>query len=91
MINLLKKNPEVRNDKDLNVLVPIVREIEFFKNNSIQTHHLVDVCSELRYEMIPAGNFVFYQGDYGDKFYVILKGRVQILVNNAEYIKQLKK
>jgi len=34
------------------------------------------VASELRYEMIPAGDFVFYQGDYGDRFYIILKGRV---------------
>lgn len=30
------------------------------------------------------GEFVFYQGDYGDKFYVILKGGVQLLVHNSE-------
>ena len=76
MIQILKKNPEHRAEKDLNILVPIVREIEFFRVNQIQTHHMVDVCSELRYEKIPAGEFVFYQNDYGDKFYVILKGKV---------------
>jgi hypothetical protein len=48
------------------------------------------VCTELKYELIPGGEFVFYQGDYGDKFYVILKGKVQVLVNNNEYIKQKK-
>jgi hypothetical protein len=91
MIQILKKNPEHRAEKDLNILVPIVREIEFFRVNQIQTHHMVDVCSELRYEKIPAGEFVFYQNDYGDKFYVILKGKVQVLVNNQEYIKESKK
>ena len=76
MIQILKKNPELRTEKDVNFLVPLIREIDFFKNNQIKNEHLNDVASELRYEMIPAGDFVFYQGDYGDKFYIILKGRV---------------
>jgi Cyclic nucleotide-binding domain len=87
MIQILKKNPELRHEKDLNFLVPIIREIEFFKSTSIQTHHMVDVCQELRYECMQPGEFVFYQGDYGDKFYIILKGKVQVLVNNTEYKK----
>ncbi len=87
MISILKKNPESRTDKNLDTLVPIVKEIEFFRVNQIDTRHMVDVCTELKYELIPDGEFVFYQGDYGDKFYVILKGKVQVLVNNNEYIK----
>lgn len=51
---------------------------------------MVDVCTELKYELINGGEFVFYQGDYGDKFYVILKGKVQVLINNNEYIKHKK-
>jgi CRP-like cAMP-binding protein len=85
MVQILKKNPELRNEKDLNFLVPIIREIEVFKNSHIQTHHLVDVCQELRYEIMYPGEFVFHQGDYGDKFYVVLKGSVQVLVNNPDY------
>ncbi len=87
MISILKKNPESRTDKNLDTLVPIVKEIEFFRVNQIDTRHMVDVCTELKYELSPDGEFVFYQGDYGDKFYVILKGKVQVLVNNNEYIK----
>jgi hypothetical protein len=90
MISILKKNPEARTDKNLDTLVPIVREIEFFRLNQIDAHNMVDVCTELKYELISGGEFVFYQGDYGDKFYVILKGKVQVLVNNNEYIKQKK-
>ncbi len=90
MISILKKNPEARTDKNLDTLVPIVREIEFFRVNQIDAHHMVDVCTELKYELIHRGEFVFYQGDYGDKFYVILKGKVQVLINNNEYIKHKK-
>jgi hypothetical protein len=44
MIQILKKNPEGRTDKEMNFLLPIVREIDIFRNNKIQTHHLVDIC-----------------------------------------------
>ena len=92
MVQILKKNPEARNERDLNLLVPIVREIEFFKTNgSIETQHMVDVCQELRHEVALPGDFVFYQGEYGDKFYVILKGKVQVLVSNPEFKKQVKR
>jgi hypothetical protein len=33
MIQILKKNPELRTEKDVNFLVPLIREIDFFKNN----------------------------------------------------------
>jgi CRP-like cAMP-binding protein len=37
-----------------------------------------------------AGTFVFHQGDFGDKFFIILKGKVQVLLNNTEYSKSKK-
>jgi len=45
---------------------------------------------ELRYEFVPAGDFVFYQGDYGDRFYVILRGKVQVLINKPSNSKKKK-
>jgi hypothetical protein len=55
MIQILKKNPEGRTEKEMNFLLPIVREIDVFRTNNIQTHHLTDVCQELRYEKITRG------------------------------------
>ena len=60
MIQILKKNPEGRTEKEMNFLLPIVREIDVFRTNNIQTHHLSDVCGELRYEKISRGQFVFH-------------------------------
>ena len=54
----------------------MIREIQFFKNRQISGNNLNDICDELRYEFIPAGHFVFKQGDYGDRFYIILNGLV---------------
>lgn len=44
MIQILRKNPELRNEKDLNFLLPIIKEIEFFKNIAgIMEEHIIDV------------------------------------------------
>jgi len=60
MIQILKKNPEARTEKNLDTLVPIVCEIEFFRKRDIDRRNMVDVCTELKYEMMSAGEFVFY-------------------------------
>eukprot|EP00347_Sterkiella_histriomuscorum_P015778 403355716 len=84
IIQILKKNPEQRTEKDLNTLAPMLKEIRFFKERGeIETHHLIDLCQALRYEFCEAGKFVFKQGDYGDCFYVILRGRVSVLIQNS--------
>lgn len=82
IIGVLKKPPEFRNEKDLTNLAPVIKEIQFFKSRNIEGTHLNDICNELRYEYFYPGEFVFKQGDYGDRFYVILKGKVQVLINN---------
>ena len=49
-IAILKKNPEFRSEKDLNILAPYIKEIQFFKARSIEGSHLNDICTELRFE-----------------------------------------
>ena len=44
MIQILKKNPDSRTDKDVHFLLPIVREIDVYKANKIQKHNLIDIC-----------------------------------------------
>ncbi|CDW86844.1 cyclic nucleotide-binding domain containing protein [Stylonychia lemnae] len=90
VISILKKNPEFRTEKDLNNLAPLIKEIQFFKQRNIEGAHLNDICMELRYEYLQAGDFVFYQGDYGDRFYVILRGKVQVLINKPSNSKKKK-
>eukprot|EP00347_Sterkiella_histriomuscorum_P008621 403344394 len=90
IISILKKPPEFRNEKDLNNLAPVIKEIQFFKTRNIEGSHLNDICNELRYEYYQPGEFVFRQGDYGDRFYVILRGKVQVLINNPNDKKKKK-
>lgn len=83
---MLKKNPEARNERDLNQLMPFIKENQFFRQRQIHHKHLTEVCSELRHEFIRAREFVFHEGDYGDKFYILLKGRVQVLCVKEDFV-----
>ena len=37
-------------------------------------------CKALKYEYYEKGDTIFYQGDTGDKFYIVIKGRVAVLL-----------
>lgn len=41
---------------------------------------MVQICQELKHEFYKEGEAVFKQGEYGDKFYVILKGEVAVKI-----------
>ncbi|CDW74956.1 UNKNOWN [Stylonychia lemnae] len=61
-------------------MVPLIREIAFFKRMNIQGPDLSQICHELKYEFYREGESVFRQGEYGDKFYIILKGEVSVKI-----------
>lgn len=48
---------------------------------------MTEVCSELRYEFMPAGSYAFHHGEYGDKFYIIIQGKVSLLEKNDKFEK----
>jgi CRP-like cAMP-binding protein len=63
-------------------LVPYIREIEFFKERDVKEEDFLDIVQCLKYQKINAGDNVFDYGTYGDKFYIIIHGSVQVLVLN---------
>ena len=74
IIELLNKNSNERNDKELQLLFNLLKDIKFFKTRDIQGADLLEVCKEIKHEFVPKGDFVFRAGEYGDKFYIILNG-----------------
>jgi hypothetical protein len=75
------------------VLIPIIREIQFFKERDIKAEDLVEIAYRLKHDFIPANQNVFSYGKQkllrvlgtlGDKFYVVLKGEVEVLIPNPK-------
>lgn len=62
------------------VLMPLLKELKFFKSKQIEGNDILQVCQEIKYEYMSQGDYVFKFGDTGDKFYVILKGEVSVRI-----------
>jgi CRP-like cAMP-binding protein len=79
---ILKLSPKTRTLMDIKALIDFTCQIEFFKElieeNSPEAH--LKCCQHMLYECIPKKSIVFDFGDKASKFYVILKGSVQVLV-----------
>jgi CRP-like cAMP-binding protein len=58
-----------------------VKGIKYFSDKpEIKENDLIFVCEHVRYEQYHQGENIINVGEYGDKFYVIIEGEVQVLV-----------
>ena len=62
---VLQKSTDHRTPKDIEVIIPILREIQFFKDRDLKEHELAEMCQALNYLYIPKNQIVF---DIGTRF-----------------------
>lgn len=79
-MDILKKDSSARTEKELNTLIPYIKELSFFKSRKLEQDDIINICQELKYEYVKLGEAVFKYGEYGTKFYIILKGEVEIKI-----------
>ena len=49
------------------------------------------ICEQMEFKFHEAGDLVFRYGDYGDLFYIILQGEVEVLIPSDSQKKKLHK
>ncbi|KAL4476007.1 hypothetical protein ABPG72_007893 [Tetrahymena utriculariae] len=77
---LMNKTKEQRNGEDIQNIMKATKQIPFF--NKIESKVLLfqSLCKSMQYQYIPKGGIVFYYGDFPNRFYITLKGKVSILI-----------
>lgn len=77
---ILKSPPGSRSFKNIVKLMNFTQNSKFFKEllnkNSSNLHFLC--CQNMYYEFFEAGKYVFFFGDKGNKFYIVLRGKVAV-------------
>ena len=63
LVAILNKKTESRTEEDLAALVPLIREISFFKEKNLKEKDLYFICQKLKYEMHPIGTEVLTYGN----------------------------
>lgn len=62
--------------------MPVIQKLKFFQDKLtlLTRRDLLEIIMNMRYQFKEAGETVFYQGDVGEEYFIILRGRVQISV-----------
>lgn len=53
MIAILVKPTHKRSNPELEVLIPVIQKIQFFKERDISYEHYVNIAESLSYEFVP--------------------------------------
>ncbi|KAL4474167.1 hypothetical protein ABPG72_002892 [Tetrahymena utriculariae] len=87
--DLLEKDPQRRNVRDILQLSNEIKDISFFKKYQEEGYKDVHIqCAKfMRYCFIKKGEAVFHIDTVGDKFYLTLKGKVGIYIRLPKPIK----
>lgn len=75
IISALKKPLEKRYEREIGLIKPILKHIDFFKHkNQLTELEFEEVAKNIKYECKEPGETIYKKLDKADKFYIILKG-----------------
>lgn len=88
---LLQKNPIDRTPAEITILTKAFENIPYFKNSfndpiKENYHNFIKNCTDnLKSEYFEQGKSVVHYGEHGDKFYIILKGELDIYIMKTHH------
>lgn len=82
VVHILKKKN--KSPKDIEVLDKRFEKIKFFAEfrSKIEPESFQKLLKSLSYEKVSMNQLVFRKGETGDKFYIILKGSIAVILQN---------
>ncbi|CAL1536282.1 unnamed protein product [Lymnaea stagnalis] len=83
LVGLISSPPEERRDVDIELAVPWLRKKSQLLQ-SLDKDILRDVVKNCLYQQMITDEIIIRQGDYGDRFYVILTGRTSVYIDTVK-------
>ncbi|KAJ3098624.1 hypothetical protein HDU97_003889 [Phlyctochytrium planicorne] len=83
---LLRKGQYERTGRDLKRMFQLLRHLTAFQN--LSDFVLMQICGVLHFNEFESNRVVFRQGEEGSSWFVILSGRVQVLIDRAGEINE---
>lgn len=81
--SVLAKKGEFRTYDDLLILKTRVMKMDFMRSVISRLHprQIDELCISMNLELFVENQYVFHQGDVGDKFYLVLTGSCDVVIN----------
>ena len=80
LIQILKLPIKKRTDADICITTTLLDSVKFFKDNKLSFKDLQFISRVMTYSYFEKGESIIEYNSYGDKFYIILKGCVSVLI-----------
>ena len=86
VLPILSKNNDNKNKEEIDLIFDYILSLKNFSKiikeyNSDKFKSLLSsICISLKYEFYESNSLIFKFGDYMNKFYIILEGKVDILI-----------
>ena len=91
IVSVLEKPNDKRTQDDIELLVVLIKNLEFFQTRDIREKNYPEIVSCLKLERMKVDQTVFNMGEEGKHFYVIIKGTVSVLMPNTKIFDNIKK
>jgi hypothetical protein len=85
LLRVLSKPPSQRSQSDKNQLNLMLKAVSFFVEMKLDQDDLSQISRSAVYKYYDKGNYVCYQGDIGETFYIVLNGTVSIQRPNDRF------
>lgn len=83
-LKVLAKPRKERTDEEIARLVSAVRDS--FKEYDLDDKTVTSITAAAEYEVVRQGQYVFHQGEVGDRLYIVLHGEAHCLIKNPSYL-----
>ena len=80
IVDVLSQPVKLRPIFQINMIVPMVKNLPFFKDRGLKNTAIAETLSHMTYKHVKKDQFVIEYGDTGDEFYLILDGECEVLV-----------
>lgn len=91
IVSVLEKPNDKRTLDETELLVVLIKNLEFFQTRDIRDKNYPDIVSCLKLEKMACNQVVFNINDEGKHFYVIISGTVSVLIPNKSKFDNIKK
>ncbi|DAZ93609.1 TPA: hypothetical protein N0F65_003659 [Lagenidium giganteum] len=82
-VKVLTKKSYARTRADVDMLSEYLQTLKFFRG--LPKSFVRELCIVVDFLTLPAGSFVFREGEVGDLFYIIFSGSVDVIVSSKDF------
>ena len=90
VVEFLSMPTRARTAFQVNGIVPVVKNLPFFKDRGLKQQAIADTLSLMTYKEVKQDEFVIEFGTTGDEFYLILDGECEVLVPSQDQMTEFK-